>query len=114
MASGSSTTTSHHNRDIAITDINQDIIRTHILTPLDGPALASFSCVSSQFHNICADESLWKALCDSNWPSTKAETVQQIISSFPSAHRSFFSDSYSTIKYHIDIPQNFSGTTRFY
>lgn len=79
-------------------EIHSDIVQTHVLTRLDGPTLASFSSTSSDLHTICKEEIHWKNLCNSNWPSTKDPLIQQIISQFPSGHRSFFSDSYPTIR----------------
>ncbi|KAI5666792.1 hypothetical protein M9H77_16645 [Catharanthus roseus] len=79
-------------------EIHSDIVQTHILTRLDGPTLASFSSASSDLHTICKEEIHWKNLCNSNWPSTKDPSLQQIISQFPSGHRSFFSDSYPTVR----------------
>ncbi|KVI00656.1 F-box protein At2g27310-like [Cynara cardunculus var. scolymus] len=79
---------------MAIADIHQDIIKTHILTRLDGQTLSAAACVSLQLQSLCSDDKLWSGICSANWPSTDDPLVRQAISNFPSGHRSFFSDSY--------------------
>ncbi|GAY33033.1 hypothetical protein CUMW_005290 [Citrus unshiu] len=78
-----------------ISAVHPDIIETHILTRLDGPTLASASCVSSQLHSLASDESLWTNICHSTWPSTNTPRLRHVISSFPYGPRSFFSDSFT-------------------
>ncbi|CAI9105695.1 OLC1v1004678C1 [Oldenlandia corymbosa var. corymbosa] len=80
-----------------ITEVHPDIIQTHILTRLDGPTLASASCASSRLHDLCIEENLWKRICNDNWPATADPSVQQIISTFPAGHRSFYSDSFPAL-----------------
>lgn len=87
MASSSGTT---------ISAVPDDIIRTHILTRLHGPALASVATTSSQFYALSTDEHLWASVCQSTWPSTRSPLITSIISTFPHASRSFFSDSSTT------------------
>ncbi|XVF46964.1 hypothetical protein PTKIN_Ptkin03bG0070700 [Pterospermum kingtungense] len=77
-----------------ITTVHSDIIRSHILTRLDGPSLASLACASSQFHALSTEENLWHKVCSSTWPSVNHPRVREIISTFPFGHRSFFSDSF--------------------
>ncbi|XP_028795536.1 probable F-box protein At2g36090 [Neltuma alba] len=79
-----------------IAAVPDDIIRTHILTRLHGPALASVATTSSQFYALSTDERLWASVCRSTWPSTSSPLVSRIISAFPHASRSFFSDSSTT------------------
>lgn len=79
---------------MAIADIHEDIIKTHILTRLNGQTLAAAGCASSQLQSLCSDEKLWSDICSSNWPSTDDVLVSQAISNFPFGHRSFFSDSF--------------------
>ncbi|XVF46962.1 hypothetical protein PTKIN_Ptkin03bG0070500 [Pterospermum kingtungense] len=80
--------------DETITTVHSDIIRSHILTRLDGPSLASLACASSQFHALSTEENLWHNVCSSTWPSVNHPRVREIISTFPSGHRSFFSESF--------------------
>ncbi|XP_022730183.1 F-box protein At2g27310-like [Durio zibethinus] len=77
-----------------ISTVHPDIIQSHILTRLDGPSLASFACTSSQLHALSTEENLWQNICSSTWPSVNHPRVQEFISTFPSGHRSFFSDSF--------------------
>lgn len=95
--SSSPTTADHCGGAAAISAVHPDIIQTHILTRLDGPTLASASCASSDLHDLCSEENLWKQICNASWPSTADPSVQQVISMFPSGHRSFYSDSFPTI-----------------
>ncbi|XP_075521999.1 F-box protein At2g27310 [Primulina tabacum] len=83
-----------------ITAIHPDIIQTHILNRLDGATLASTSCASSQFLALCRDDQLWRDICNSTWPSTTDPRVLRAISAFPSAHRSFYSDSFPSTTHH--------------
>ncbi|KAF7818817.1 putative F-box protein [Senna tora] len=91
-----------------ISAVHEDIIRTHILTRLHGPALASAAATSSQFHALASDETLWSNICHSTWPSTDSPRIRNIISTFPRASRSFFSDSFTTLQLH---PTNTTTTT---
>lgn len=85
--------------DASITTVHPDIIRQHILTKLDGATLVSASCASSELQRICSEENLWKNICESNWPSTTSDPrIENVISTFASGHRSFFSDSYPTVR----------------
>ncbi|XVE79196.1 hypothetical protein DITRI_Ditri14bG0038500 [Diplodiscus trichospermus] len=77
-----------------ISTLHPDIIQSHILTRLDGPSLASLACASSKLHALSTEENLWRNICSSTWPSVNHPRIQEIISTFPSGHRSFFSDSF--------------------
>lgn len=88
------TTTTDYSGATSITSVHSDIIHTHILTKLDGPTLASISSASSHLHSLCSHQILWKNICNSYWPSTTDPRIQTIVSTFPSGHRSFFSDSF--------------------
>lgn len=77
-----------------ISDVHPDIIQTHILTCLDGPALASIASTCSTLHTLSEHEQLWENMCHSTWPSTKTPRVRHIISTFPRASRSFYADSF--------------------
>uniref|UniRef100_A0A7N0ZZ17 F-box domain-containing protein n=1 Tax=Kalanchoe fedtschenkoi TaxID=63787 RepID=A0A7N0ZZ17_KALFE len=75
--------------------LHSDILRTHILSRLDGPTLASLTCSSAHLrHLIEQDESLWRRVSVATWPSISHPLVQELVSSFPAPHRSLFTDSY--------------------
>ncbi|XP_038707925.1 F-box protein At2g27310-like [Tripterygium wilfordii] len=76
-----------------------DIIQNHILTRLDGPALASLACVSSELHALSTEEKLWQEICLATWNSVNTPRVGHVISTFPSGHRSFFSDSFPLLNH---------------
>ncbi|KAJ4821950.1 hypothetical protein Tsubulata_036043, partial [Turnera subulata] len=61
---------------------------------LDGPTLAAASCASTELHALSTDEKLWQKICTSTWPSISDPRISDLISTFPSGHRSFFSDAY--------------------
>ncbi|XP_047328599.1 F-box protein At2g27310-like [Impatiens glandulifera] len=81
-----------------ISSIHPDILQDNILTRLDGSDLASTGCASSNLYNLSCDESLWRKLCRQTWPSTADPRVQSLIAGFPSGHRSFYSDSFPTLR----------------
>ncbi|TXG73560.1 hypothetical protein EZV62_002139 [Acer yangbiense] len=95
MASGAATTVD--GSVFSISTVHPDIIQTHILTQLDGPALAAAACTSSYFHSLTSHEKLWQEICTSTWPSVKDPRVQTLISMFPSGHKSLFSDSFPVL-----------------
>ncbi|KAF8044218.1 hypothetical protein BT93_A2258 [Corymbia citriodora subsp. variegata] len=80
-----------------IATLHEDVLRTHILTRLDGPTLASAACASSQLRSLSSQGDLWANICRSTWPSTSSPLVSRVISTFPDGPRSFFSDSYSLL-----------------
>ncbi|XP_014495415.2 probable F-box protein At2g36090 [Vigna radiata var. radiata] len=96
MACTDNTTAAIHRPGAAttISAVHPDIIQTHILTRLDGPALASIATTCSQLHALSEHEQLWESICHATWPSTTTPRVRHIISTFPGASRSFFSDSF--------------------
>ncbi|XP_060169890.1 F-box protein At2g27310-like [Lycium barbarum] len=96
-SSSTTTTTAEDGGRTAITAVHPDIIQTLILTKLDGPTLISASFASSNLQNLCSDDNLWQKICNKSWPSTSHPLIQNIISTFPSGHRSFFSDSFPSI-----------------
>lgn len=81
----------------ALTELHDDILETHILAKLDPQSLFTTSCVSSELHDICTGENLWKQICKSIWPSVNNPRLAEVIASFPAGHRSFFSDSFPTL-----------------
>ncbi|KAE8037395.1 hypothetical protein FH972_009984 [Carpinus fangiana] len=90
----------------AISTVHPDIIQTHILTRLDGHTLASAACASSQLHALSTEEKLWRDICFATWPSIDHPRVGDVISSFPSGHRSFFSDSFPALDHRSPASKN--------
>ncbi|KAI3409468.1 uncharacterized protein J3R85_019297 [Psidium guajava] len=88
----------------SFSDIHHDILRSHILTRLDGPALASASCVSARLRALSSDELLWADVSRSTWPSINAPRICRVISTFPGAHRSFFADVYPLVAHDAGSP----------
>ncbi|KAI3508775.1 hypothetical protein L1887_23789 [Cichorium endivia] len=80
-----------------ISDIYPAIIQTHILPRLDGPSLLSTATTSKYLHQLCAHEDHWSHICKSIWPSITDPRLEDIISSFPAGHRSFFQDSFPAL-----------------
>ncbi|XP_010425850.1 PREDICTED: F-box protein At3g44326-like [Camelina sativa] len=74
--------------------VSSDVLRSNILTRLDGASLAALSCTCSNLHSFSSEDSLWKKQCSLTWPSTLDARVQSIIATFPVGHRTFFSDSF--------------------
>ncbi|KAK6139890.1 hypothetical protein DH2020_026367 [Rehmannia glutinosa] len=76
--------------------LHPDIINFHVLTRLDGPALASAACCSTTLRRqISSDENLWSKICHSTWPSTASPQLSHFISTFPDGGaRAFFSNAY--------------------
>ncbi|GFP97211.1 probable F-box protein at1g60180 [Phtheirospermum japonicum] len=62
--------------------LHPDIINSHILTRLDGPALASAACCSATLRHLSSSDDLWSQICHSTWPSTAGGA------------RAFFSEAY--------------------
>ncbi|KAJ4971178.1 hypothetical protein NE237_004277 [Protea cynaroides] len=91
---GGATSTSSSSSTTILDALHPDLLQSHILTRLDGLTLTYASCLSSQLHKLCKEESLWRDLCFSTWPSTDDPRVCQLISTFPNGPRSFFSDSF--------------------
>ncbi|KAL1558246.1 F-box protein-like protein [Salvia divinorum] len=106
-----SSTTTDHGGATEIAAIHPDIIQSHILNRLDGPTLASTSCASAQLLSLSSDDLLWRQICNSTWPSTAHPTVRAAISAFPSAHRSFYSDSFPSAASHGHRPRSHAPQT---
>ncbi|GFZ13098.1 hypothetical protein Acr_23g0014830 [Actinidia rufa] len=103
---GDSMTTVDQGGDNTISAVHQDILRTHILTRLDGPTLASAGCASAQLHALSTEENLWREICNATWPSTADPLVRHFISAFPAGHRSFYSDSFLAVDHRHRPPTN--------
>ncbi|XAR60167.1 hypothetical protein NMG60_11033425 [Bertholletia excelsa] len=101
VGDSSSLTTRTASIDDEISAVHPDVIRTHILTRLDGPALASAASASSMLHHLSTEENLWLHICNREWPSTAEPRLRDLISTFPSGHRSFFSDSFPTLQHRV-------------
>ncbi|KAF2289689.1 hypothetical protein GH714_037955 [Hevea brasiliensis] len=94
FASTAETTTVHHGGSSSfISAIHPDILYTHVLTRLDGPALAYVACASKELKSLASQDDLWNKICCSTWPSTDMPRLRQVISTFPHGARSFFSAS---------------------
>ncbi|KAL6966836.1 hypothetical protein U1Q18_032630 [Sarracenia purpurea var. burkii] len=89
-----------------ISAVQSDIIQTHVFSRLDGPTLAAAGCASSQLHSLSTDDHLWRSICNQTWPSTADPLVHCLISTFPSGHRSFYSDSFPTLHHRRRSPPN--------
>ncbi|KAI4334204.1 hypothetical protein L6164_018922 [Bauhinia variegata] len=89
-----------------ISSVHPDIIHNHILNRLDGPTLASTACASSQLRRLCTEETLWRKLCISKWPSTENPLVQDVVTTFSGGQRSLFADSFSVLGYSSDMKQS--------
>ncbi|GJX43073.1 F-box protein-like protein [Tanacetum coccineum] len=85
------------NNTTSFEDIHRDITQTHILPLLDGPSLSKASSVSSYLQSLCSDHNLWSHISKSTWPSVTDPRVDDVISTFPSRHRSFYNDSYPSL-----------------
>lgn len=94
-----------------ISALYHDILQTHILTRLDGPTLASVSCASSELHNLSTEDHLWQTICSSTWPSVQDPLVSSVISTFHSAHLSFYSDSYPLLHHDTHTFNNLEAST---
>ncbi|KDP24968.1 hypothetical protein JCGZ_24267 [Jatropha curcas] len=86
--------------DGTISAVHHDILQNHILNRLDGPTLAAVACASSELHGLSTEDKLWQKICIDTWPSINDPLTSSIISTFPSGHRSFFSDSYPLLHHH--------------
>nr|GEU41001.1 retrovirus-related Pol polyprotein from transposon TNT 1-94 [Tanacetum cinerariifolium] len=70
---------------------------THILPCLDGPSITNTSAVSSKLQSLCSDDDLWSPISKSTWPSIIDPRVDNLISTFPGGHRSFYKDSFGAL-----------------
>ncbi|KAK9126295.1 hypothetical protein Scep_015141 [Stephania cephalantha] len=94
------TPTANEDGATSLSAVHADVILTHILARLDGPALASAACASSHLRCLSTQESLWSDICRATWPSTDHPRMQGLISTFPNGPRSFFSDAFPSILHH--------------
>ncbi|KAG7559634.1 F-box domain, partial [Arabidopsis thaliana x Arabidopsis arenosa] len=105
-----------------INAVSSDVLRSNILTRLDGASLAALSCTCSNLNSFCSDESLWIQQCSATWPSTLDTRVQSIISTFPAGHRQFFSDAFPFLEHDgvidlspsVDMTELISAVDIFY
>ncbi|CAD5324842.1 unnamed protein product [Arabidopsis thaliana] len=111
LSSSSSSTVEQPSRSGSpgINAVSSDVLRSNILTRLDGSSLAALSCTCSNLNSFCSDESLWRQQCSATWPSTLDTRIQSIISTFPGGHRTFFSDSFPFLEHDvvINLPPSF-------
>ncbi|XP_073051461.1 probable F-box protein At2g36090 [Primulina eburnea] len=81
------------------------IIESHVLTRLDGPALASAASCSATLRYLSSQNHLWTELCHSTWPSTTSPRVTHIISTFPGGGpRAFFSHAFTNAPQNLITP----------
>lgn len=75
-------------------DLHPEIIKSHVLTRLDGPTLGAAACCSTTIRHLTSDQNLWSNICHSTWPST---TTNPRLSDFIATlgPRSFFSHAYA-------------------
>ncbi|CAI0544125.1 unnamed protein product [Linum tenue] len=81
-----------------ISAVHHDVLRSHILNRLDGPALAALSSASPDLRStISTDDELWRNICAATWPSVNNPELSSLIPTFNHGYRSFFSDSFPAI-----------------
>lgn len=74
--------------------LNGDII-ADIVGRFDGSTLAAAACTCSDLRDIARDQSLWRQLCHSTWPSTALEEAQHLLSPSPiGSFHEFYANSY--------------------
>ncbi|KAJ8767859.1 hypothetical protein K2173_020799 [Erythroxylum novogranatense] len=105
---------SFHGGDQTLSRLPLDILQTRIFTLLDGPTLASTSCVATDLRALSADETLWRNICRSIWPSVNDLRVSGVVSTFAAGHRTLFSDSYPLLhhKRNSNLNDQMITTTR--
>ncbi|XWS50204.1 hypothetical protein CRYUN_Cryun12cG0068800 [Craigia yunnanensis] len=82
--------------------LSRDLL-ADIMVRLDGSTLASAACTCSDLQGIARDQSLWKQLCHSTWPSTALQEAQHLIaSSAMDGFDRFYADSYPLILHDQD------------
>ncbi|CAK8535429.1 unnamed protein product [Lathyrus sativus] len=82
-----------------IANIHPDIIQSHILSRLDGTSLTSAASTASHLNSLCTENHLWQKITTATWPSLNDPFATSLISTFPSSHRSIFSDSFPSVDY---------------
>ncbi|KAE9585642.1 hypothetical protein Lal_00010273 [Lupinus albus] len=102
-----------------ITTLHPDIINSHILTRLDAQTLSSAAASSSYLHRLCTQNNhLWQTITTNTWPSLNNPVVSALISTFPAAHFSIFSDSFPSPSIHphrpIPIPSELISAVDIY
>ncbi|KAH6806145.1 hypothetical protein C2S51_030976 [Perilla frutescens var. frutescens] len=95
MAAPTTTTTAVQGGKTGFSDLHPDIIKSHVLSRLNGPALGSAACCSTTLRHLSDDDSLWSDICHSTWPSTTSSRLRRLISTFPGGGpRAFFSHAF--------------------
>ncbi|XVF10270.1 hypothetical protein REPUB_Repub07fG0168200 [Reevesia pubescens] len=90
--------------------LSRDLL-ADIMVRLDGSTLASAACTCSDIQGIAREQSLWKKLCHSTWPSTALKEAQHLISSSTmDDFKRFYADSYPLISHDKDA-NNFPTQT---
>ncbi|KAM7528162.1 hypothetical protein LguiB_031572 [Lonicera macranthoides] len=70
--------TSGKGRCTSVSAIHRDILKTHILTRLNGPTLNSTTWSSTLLYALCTEQKLWKNMCDSTWFTTTSELISAV------------------------------------
>ncbi|KAL0410150.1 UNVERIFIED_CONTAM: putative F-box protein [Sesamum latifolium] len=91
-------TTADQGGATGLSALHPDIVRTHVLSRLDGPTLGSAACCSTTLRQLSSDDNLWSDICHSMWPSTTSPQLSHLISTFPGGGpRAFFSHAFPVL-----------------
>ncbi|KAI3471907.1 hypothetical protein Pfo_028595 [Paulownia fortunei] len=95
MMPAATVTTAEQGGATGFSALHPDIIKSHVLTRLDGPALGSAACCSTTLRHLSSQDNLWSNICHSTWPSTSSPRLSHFISTFPDGGpRAFFSHAF--------------------
>ncbi|KAK9727032.1 hypothetical protein RND81_05G253700 [Saponaria officinalis] len=83
-----------------ILSVHREIVERNILSRLDGLSLTSLRCTSLNFKALSSEDSLWRRICTSTWPSLNDPRVQRLITAVPNGYRRLFSDSFPLLTPH--------------
>ncbi|OIW09352.1 hypothetical protein TanjilG_01323 [Lupinus angustifolius] len=102
-----------------IITLHPDIINSHILSRLDAESLSSAASSSSYLRRLSTENNhLWHTLTTNTWPSLNDPLTSSLISTFPAAHFSIFSDSFPSPSIHphrpIPIPSELISAVDIY
>ncbi|WCJ34254.1 F-box family protein [Euphorbia peplus] len=93
----------------SLSSLPPDILQSHILTHLAGPALASAACSSKQLSSLASQQHLWSNICTSTFPSTDFPRLRRLISAFHGGPQSFFAASFPLLSIIDDKTKIISG-----
>lgn len=95
-------------------------ILSDIMARLEGSSLAAAACTCSDLRTVARDQSLWKPLCESTWPSTTSTEAEQLLSSSSSSsststdgggYAKFYADSFPLVLYDNKKPMQHEAVT---